>query len=295
MRFRKLLAILLSVILLLSLLAGCSASKLNGSTGNVGMDSDNLSKPENGAQSSTPENRKLVRKMWLNGETEDLDALLANIDQRISALSGYVEDRNVYNGNANTTRSRYASLTVRIPVEKMDSFVSQVSDVSNIIYQRETAEDVTLSYIATQSRITALETEQARLLELLSEAETMADLLAIEARLTTVRTELEEVTSQLRLYDNLVDYGTIYLEISEVREYTQEEPENFWERIAAGFVESLQNIGTGFAEFFAFLVISSPYLLLIGGIVIIILLIVRHRSKKKNKNTPPPFPTDPAN
>lgn len=87
--------------------------------------------------------------------------------------------------------------------------------------------------MAITSRITALETEESRLLELLAAAANMSDLLEIESRLTEVRTELEKVKSQLRIYENQVSYGTIYLTVSEVKEYTVvEEPENSGDRFA---------------------------------------------------------------
>ena len=66
-------------------------------------------------------------------------------------------------------------------------------------------ENVTLQYVSTESRVKALETEQTRLLELLENAETMEDLLTIEARLTDVRWELENYASQLRVLDNQVN------------------------------------------------------------------------------------------
>ena len=293
MKLQKILALTLSLLLLVCLFVGCGSASTNNASPSVGgADYEDLSKPDGSTQSATPLNRKMIRKMWLEAETESLDTLLADVDQRVSQLAGYVEARKVYNGSIGSSRSRrYANLTIRIPVEKMDSFVTQVAGASNIVSQNETAEDVTLSYIATQSRITALETEQTRLLELLAKAETMDDLLTIEARLTDVRTELEEVTSQLRLYDNLVDYGTIYLELEEVQEYTEPEPEGFWERIGSGFVKSLQSLGVVLAELFGFLIIASPYLLLIGGIVAVILLIHRRNAKKKKKRNNPPFPT----
>lgn len=298
---KKLFTLSLVVLLLTGLLAGCSG-KSEASDGFVGsadngmgaisdsVTEESLSKPAEGTSTNpTPQNQKLIRKIWINAETEDLDSLLAQVDQRITELSGYVEEREVYHGSANTSRRyRYANLTIRVPASQLNAFVDQVSQVSNITSTNETADDITLSYIATQSRITALETEQARLLELLAQAETMEDLLKIESRLTDVRTELEEVTSQLRLYDNLVDYGTIYLNLSEVREYTVvEEPETVWERIGTGFMESLKNLGTFFTELFVFVIVALPYLAIIAVLAAGIVLLIKFRKHKPKKTSSP--------
>ena len=125
-------------------------------------------------------------------ETEDLDALLANVDARINELSGYVEQKEIYRGSLYANRVyRRAYLTIRIPAEQTDFFVEKVGEFSNITSSTEDVEDVTLQYVATESRITALKTEESRLLELLAQAKNMDELLLIESRLTDVRTELE--------------------------------------------------------------------------------------------------------
>lgn len=310
MNIRKILAIILSVVLLLSLCA-CSAAQMeNSSGGDVynRYDSESLVAPgssgsnyyayegadkvvtdepakENPEKQETalPENRKLIQKVWLRAETEDMDTMLSNVESRIAQLGGYVEAQEVYNGSAYSGRRyRTAELTIRIPAKNVDQFTEQVGQVSNIVSSNKTMDDVTLTYVATESRVTALEIEESRLLELLAKAENMADLLTIEARLTDVRTELEQVKTTLRVYDNQVDYGTVYLTISEVKEYTVvDEPETVWERIGAGLKESFEALGDFFVELFVFLMVSLPHLVLIGAVVVVIVVIIRRRKKKK--------------
>ncbi len=292
---KKQLTLIITLLLAASLLFGCGAQSngamVGGSAENGALkdsaSSESLINPGDrgeGNTAQTPTSQKLVRKVWINAETENMDPLLAQIEQRIAELSGYVEAREVYNGSAsNIKRYRRASLTIRIPAEKLDSFVNHVSENSNITSTNETADDITLSYIATESRIAALETEQARLLELLAKAQSMEDLLKIESRLTNVRTELEEVISQKKLYDNMVDYGTIYLQLSEVKEYTvTEEPETVWERIGAGFMQSLENLGSFFTELFILLVVALPYLIPLAAVAAAVILLIRFKRKKRN-------------
>ena len=139
-----------------------------------------------------PESRKWIVTMYVTAETEDLDAMTASLNETIAGLGGYVEDQNIYNGSAYSSRRyRSASLTVRIPADQADGFVQEVSGYANIVSQEKNLEDVTLQYVDTESRLAALETEEERLLELLAQAETMSDLLEIESRLTDVRYELE--------------------------------------------------------------------------------------------------------
>lgn len=301
---KKKITLVLALLLTAALLFGCgaaskdgymSAGSANGSPEREEVLTDSImqesaqSKPGESGSGSTSApitNQKLVRKLWLNGETENLDPLLGQIQQRITELGGYVEAREVFNNTRKTSNRRTASLTVRIPADRLDDFVSHVSENANITSSSETTDDITLSYVATQSRITALETEQTRLLELLAKAESMEDILQIDARLTDVRTELEKVTSQLRVYDNMVSYGTVYLSLSEVKEYTvTEEPETVWERIGAGFMGSLKNLGAFFTELFVFIIVALPYLIPTAVVVVAIVVLLKKRNKKRNPPT----------
>ena len=231
-------------------------------------------------EAAVPENRKWIVTVYLSAETEDMDTLTANLDERIASFGGYVESQSVYNGSAyETYRRRNASLTVRIPADKVDGFVESVGEVSNVTSQEKNREDITLTYVATESRMKALQTEETRLLELLAQAETMEDLLTIEARLTDVRYELESVTSQMRLYDNQVDFATIHLNIREVKEYTPVEEPTFWERITEGFADSIEGVGQSIVDFIAWVIIASPYLVVYGVALVVVAFLVRRLRK----------------
>ena len=229
--------------------------------------------------------RKWIVTINLRAETEDLDALLESVHARISELGGYVENSNIYNGSSYSGGYRYrsANLTVRVPADKAEQFTDRVGEVSNVVSNNKTMEDITLTYVAVESRMKALEVEQERLLELLAQAENMSDLLVIESRLTDVRYELERATSQMRVYDNQVDYATIYLDISEVVEFTVVEEQTVWQRIGSGFMSSLKDVGNFFVEIFVFLLANLPVLVLVAAAVIVILVLCRRSAKKRRE------------
>ena len=295
MKIRRITAFILGVLLLLSL-AGCSKAAMDqdfdGGMGN-GMAGDYISKEEgtvtdSAGTSNLPENRKLIQTVNMRVETDNLDAVLQQVDSRIAELGGYVQNANIQNGSAYSgKRYRSASITVRIPAKDLDAFVDKVAEISNIISSQKTVEDITLGYVATESRMKALQAEESRLLALMEKAETLDELLTVEKRLTEVRTELEQVTSTLKVYDNQVDYATIYLNVQEVTEFTEvTEPETVWQRIASGFAKSLKSVGEVLENLFVFVVVSVPYLALIAVAALIIVLALRcstRRSRKKRE------------
>ena len=300
---KKYLKMSLAVLLVMSLLAGCGGSSmaadsapamkqeaaieapmaeapmLNGSIYDAGTGAGN---------SIADTEQKLIKTVRMDVETEDLENLLPQISGKISSLGGYVENQELYNGSAYSSyRHRSASLTVRIPAENLDGFVEDVKGVSNVVTYNESTENVTLRYVSTESRMKALEVEQERLLELLGKAENMADLLEIEARLTDVRYELENVTSQLRVLSNQVDYATIHLYISQVKVYTEVEEQTVWQRIGSGFKENLRSIGEDMTDFFVWLVTYSPQLILWAVIIAAAVVILKKKRAKKKVSRAP--------
>ena len=301
MKVRKLISPLLVLLLLLSLTACGSASKSEAMDMNAAGDmyydapmetmaSAEL-ESESGAASVLPADRKLIRTIRMEAETENLTALLDSLTARIGELGGYVESQQLYNGSAySNRRHRNLSITVRIPAERADEFVVQVGENANVVSSSEFVEDVTLQYVDTESQVKALETEQARLMELLTQAQNLDEILQIEARLTDVRYELERYASYLRTLENQVSYATIHIYITEVTEYTpvaEEEPTT-WERIVRGFGRSLRNIGKLAKELFIVIIIISPYLLVLAVLAAVPLVIhLRYTAKKRKKALPP--------
>ena len=181
MNIRKILVGILCVLLLFGLM-GCGASESMGDNASNQMGGNYISKEEvttdADISSSLPENRKMIQTVTMQAETENLDTVLQQLDSRISQLGGYIEKSDVQNGSAYSgKRYRSASITIRIPAEEVDSFIDKVSGLSNIVSSRKTVEDVTLNYIATESRVKALQTEETRLLALLAKADSLDDLL----------------------------------------------------------------------------------------------------------------------
>ena len=305
---KKLTALLLSLALALTLLTACGASTsqmapvMKGDyavTEEIAMEAPMAMAPMMNAAGASlassgeagsvpmPENRKWIVTVDMSAETEDLDTLLAGLNETVTRMKGYVEDQNIYNGSTfSSHRRRNANLTIRIPAADVDAFAAEVSGVANVVSKNVSREDITLKYVATESKVTALKTEEARLLELLAQAETMSDLLEIEARLSDVRYELESFSSQLRRYDNQVDYATIFLFIDEVQEYTPIAEKTVWERIRDGFKSSLEGVGDGFVDFFVWIVANSPYLVVWGIILVVCVFLVRKLRKGRNFRKP---------
>ncbi len=224
--------------------------------------------------------RKLIKTVNILAETEDFDTLVPGLQKQVEALGGYIEYISVYDVHSyyvedQQVKQRCANVTARVPKEKLDGFLAQVGEQTNITSRSENVEDVTLQYVDLESHKKALVTEQERLLALMEKAETVEDIIAIEGRLSEVRYQLESMESQLRTYDNRIDYSTVELSITEVRKYSAPQEATVWQRIERGFMKSLDDIGFGIRDFAIRFVIDIPYIVLWLAVIAVAVIVVR--------------------
>lgn len=240
--------------------------------------------------------RKLIRTVNMDVETLEFDSLLAFVEDTTKQTGGYIEEMNVYNGSRYSYsyrqngyyNDRTASLTLRIPKDKLDGFLTDVAGNSNILRRSEKEVDVTLTYVDLESHKEVLLAEQERLVALMAQAENIEDMITLESRLSEIRYQIESMESKLRTYDNQVEYSTLYLSITEVVEFTEVKPaeKSIWQRMGEGFVDSLKDIGVGLTDGFVDFVVALPYLVLLGAIGFVICFVVClliKRAKKRNR------------
>lgn len=234
-------------------------------------------------ENSQSSERKLIKTVDLQAETENYDVLITNLENQIVSLGGYIEYQSQYNGSsyAGYDETRNAYMQIRIPAQRLSEFVVKIGEESNITSKEERVEDVTLQYVDLESHRNALSIEQERLLELLERAETIEDIIALEQRLSDVRYQLESMESQIRTLINQVDYSTVNLSIQEVRRLTPVEEKSVWDKMKNGFVKSIYRIGDDIEYEMIRFVINIPYFIIWIVIIIVIILILRAIAKRR--------------
>lgn len=229
------------------------------------------------------ENRKIIEKLYFSLQTKEFDSLIQNIEAKAAEAGGYVESSSIDGKELEYDNHRNAEMVIRIPAEKSDAFSAYISENSTVINKEVTTEDVTLSYVDIESRISALNTEKASLENLLANAQNISDIITIQEKLTDVIYEIESYQSQLRTYDNLVDYTTITISVSEVERTQVVKKQTIWEEIGTNLGNNMHFIGNFFVRLFVVIASSLPFLLILVVIVIVIVVLVKRSDKKGQK------------
>ena len=201
--------------------------------------------------------QKLIKTVNMSAETTEFDTLVADVRAKTESVGGYVENSDV-GGDYGMDMTRYAYLVLRIPADKLDDFVGEVKNASNVRTFGESTEDVTLQYTDLDTHIKALREELDALFSMMEQATSMEDILAIQSQITEVRYEIENYESQLRVYDNQVIYSTVYLDLYEVNRESSAAGTTFGERVKIKFNDNLYQMRQGFQNFMVGLLDRPP-------------------------------------
>ena len=240
--------------------------------------------PARTSDEAAPVERKLIRNVSMHLETREFDALTKSISDAVTFFGGYIEQADV-SGNSlywsGERSSRYSNITARIPENKLDAFLTEVSGQGNVTYKNESVQDVTLQYTDITSRKKTLQMEQDRLWELLEKAESIDAVIALEARLSEVRYQLESIESQLRTLDNQIIYSTVYLSIQEVQVLTSTDPDTIPVRIQKGLSRSFNTLKISSVDFLVWFISSLPILAVFAVLVFIAVIILKKPLKRR--------------
>jgi hypothetical protein len=165
-------------------------------------------------------------------ETADVQATLAKIRDLTTRASGDIASLEVSTasgqpvypvplngasgsdtGASSTPLSAY--VTVRVPAAAYQAFVSSASGLGRVLYQSESAQDVTQQHVDLKARLDNLKAEEARLRQFFASAKTVSDMLAIEQELSRVQGDIESMQAQLTYLENQAAMATVTIELTE--------------------------------------------------------------------------------
>ena len=234
-------------------------------------------------------NRKIIRNADISVETLVFDTFVEQLTGSVEGFGGYIESSSVGTRSYRSDHPlRYARYTVRIPADRLDEFLNTVSGLGNVTSVSTGLRDVTTNYVDSEKHLEALRTEQTALLEILSKATTVEDIITVQDRLTYVSYEIESYEAILRTYDDQIALSSVSLNVNEVERETPVVEETFGEEVSRRFQESLEDVGNGFKNFGAWLFGNAPeiivVLVIIGIQVLIVILIVKGIKRRVRKN-----------
>jgi len=223
---------------------------------------------------------KIIYTAHMSMESTDFDAARTALLDAVEKHGAYLQ----YTDQSGSAKDgdRYASYTVRVPAENYSDFLSDAGEAASVLNLSESADNITMSYIDVEARLTAFENQRDRLNALAEKAETTSDLLEIESQLSEVQYQIESYTQQLRHMDDQVNYSTVDIYLHEVMTLTPRGV-TFVERLGDAFVGGWDAFIAAVQGIIISVVYLFPTLLLMAAIVAAIVLVLKAWRKKHPK------------
>lgn len=157
-------------------------------------------------------------------ETTEFDKTSKEIANTIKKVDGYIENSDIYTNSEIDSFGkehivRRGKYTIRIPAESIDQLSETIELNSEIKQHTSSGEDLTESYLDTQTKIESLDKEYKKLENLLQSATEISDILAINDRLSEIEHSIDYNKKSMAVIKEDVDYATYYLTLDEVVYY----------------------------------------------------------------------------
>jgi hypothetical protein len=273
------------ITLAVLLLAGCTAtnseslveqSSTGGDSSQLQGQPDAAAEGDTGAAETSVADRSVVTTGSVTVTVADPIAVAQDAVTIVEQAGGRVDSRTENPETEDRTAS--ASLTLRIPAGDLDRTLDELRALGTVNQVTLNASDVTQQSADVNARVGALTTSVDRLLGLMTQATSTADLIAIEGELSTRQADLESMTSQRDLLSDQIEYSTISLELTAKSSTPPGAPDTFWSAAVAGW----EALGTALGAALVGLGFALPWLALVAVIIGIGILIRRVLTRRGN-------------
>ncbi|HZK06540.1 MAG TPA: DUF4349 domain-containing protein [Actinomycetaceae bacterium] len=162
------------------------------------------------------------------------------------------------------------SVTARVPADRYQDLVDRLEEFGEVVSHSSTSEDVGQQVADLEARRVALEASIGRLTELMTAAETTADLIEAETQLTWRQAELDSLNAQLTWLADQVSMSTLTVTFATHPVEIRPPADNPFERAWEILLDSLKGI------LYVFVAVL-PWIVLIGAAVWLGIALVRRR------------------
>lgn len=211
--------------------------------------------------------RKLIKNGRLSFKTDSISTTKKQITQLVNTYKGYISSDNT---NRNPTQiNQY--LTIRIPTENFDPFISELSKgVKEFDFKEIKVSDVTEQFYDLQTRLKTKKELEKRYLQILAKARSVKEILEVEKQLGAVREEIESTEGRLKYLSNQVSFSTINLTFyEELPETTVSE-----NKFVKAFFKGIE----GVKSFILFVISVWPFVILL----FLVYFVVSRKFKKRS-------------
>jgi hypothetical protein len=175
----------------------------------------------------------------------------------------------------------------RIPVDRYESFLEELSTLGVTENFNQTAQDVTEEFVDLEARIANKRQLEKRILQLLEESEgKVEEILEVERELARVRSEVEQMDGRLRYLTNRTDLTTITIRAVELKDYVPPKAPTFTSRIVRAWSGSIEALAQFGQNLIIAIVFMAPWAVLLMLLLAPVIWILRRTRMRRSSRSP---------
>jgi hypothetical protein len=186
-----------------------------------------------------------------------------------------------------TADTRSASLTIRVPSSRFGDALQALKSLDGEIQTSGvSAQDVTDQFVDLQARLTAKQAEEQRYIAILNRANTIDEILKVDASLGSVRTQIEQLTAQINSIKNRTEFSTISMSISTLTALPGDTTSKAW--------DPAKTVGRALAALGAMLQVFADvviWLVVFGWFPLLAAAVLFFAAARMRRPASPPTPT----
>ena len=207
-----------------------------GATGGVNAPVGEVVSPIQGPQ--------VIRQAQLsiNVTSGSFGSKLAAVRGLVALEGGFISGTNAQASPVNPNdQIRSGVITFMVPSAKFDETIDQVSRLGNVQNEQISGNDVSAQYVDLKARLANQEAQRNAMLALLTKAQTISDIIAVQTQLGQITQQIEELKGQIAYIDQNTTYSTVSVAIMEAGAPVQSAPSDTW-----GFASALSEAAHNF-------------------------------------------------
>jgi hypothetical protein len=142
---------------------------------------------------------------------------VADAEKAADQALGFADDVDGYLGQQDSQLEgeREVKVTLRVPADDFDDVMAKAAKLGTVQARTVDSDDVTDQVVDLEGRLENAKASSERLRELLTKADTVETITVLEERLTQRESDIEQLSGQLEVLGNDVQYATISLTLTE--------------------------------------------------------------------------------
>lgn len=214
--------------------------------------------------------KKIIKDGDLTVKTDQINTSKKGIDNLLKKLNAYYETEDLQNSDEAISYD----LKIRIPSSNFEKLISTLENGEDEIERKNIkARDVTEEYVDIETRLNNKREYLKRYKELLSKAQTVKDMLAVEENIRNLQEEIESKEGRLKYLSDQVTFSTLNIHLYQQKEPADKSEDSFLAKTKISFKHGWTSI----VDFMLWGIGIWPYLIISAAIFFIARRMIKNR------------------